>query len=710
MAVFPSTPPLSSRASPSSPSQLTHRRALKSKSLSPPSPSLTPSSSSALSSEAALLHTLEAKLTHPPPTPSPSSPPSSTTSSPSPPTATTLSSRLSTLLLALTARLFASLFPSVQYVALPSDHRPPPTSPTLIHLYGHSYDISRFAQHHPGGSVILQSVIGTDCTDTFAGNHPKLLVQQAREVGEGQEVRGLLKSMWRGPVAVAKEGVMGGTEKGELGEREGEREVRKVERSLMQQDWDRIVMRLEAEGKFNSTMGFYVGKALVQLLLFAAVLACLALAHRHAAVPTASPALTSCLTAPAVNSSSSWSPLSSSAALLTPSAPPSLLSLLLAFLTPTLSFLYLSLSAFLLGLFWQQMAFLGHDAGHNQITGSARTDYPYAWCVCALFGVSGDWWKRNHNVHHVHTNSIECDPDIQHLPMLAVSEDILHGFWSSFYQKPFTFDGVARAMVRWQHWLYYPLMAIARANLYVQSWLLVLNPNVKVPHRRYELLALALFWAWYITLMQHVPGTLTAKLWYYLLSHAVAGLVHVQITLSHFAMPAYHGPTLPPHLPISSTTHATPSSSFSPSNPPSPPSHTALSHTPQPPPLYPPHSPDTFFYTQFSTTMNVSCPSYMDWFHGGLQFQVEHHLLPRLPRRHLREAMELHVRPFARRWGLPYHAYSFWQSNGLVIEQLRMQAMKAREMEKEGEGGQEGGKVKSGEEESVLWQGMMARG
>jgi len=44
---------------------------------------------------------------------------------------------------------------------------------------------------------------------------------------------------------------------------------------------------------------------------------------------------------------------------------------------------------------------------------------------------------------------------------------------------------------------------------------------------------------------------------------------------------------------------------------------------------------------QVATTLNIDCPKYMDWFHGGLQFQVEHHLWPRLPRHSLRRARDL---------------------------------------------------------------------
>lgn len=30
--------------------------------------------------------------------------------------------------------------------------------------------------------------------------------------------------------------------------------------------------------------------------------------------------------------------------------------------------------------------------------------------------------------------------------------------------------------------------------------------------------------------------------------------------------------------------------------------------------------------------MDISCPTWMNWIHGGLNYQVSHHLLPRTPR------------------------------------------------------------------------------
>ena len=588
---------------------------------------------------------------------------------------TGLGTRLSFIALSLFSRAFAALFPSVQYVALPSDSvtlQSTAARPASIHLYGEEYDIGAFAARHPGGSLVLQQLLGQDCTDVFAVHHPPRLVQQAKDVANGKPARGMLGPLHKGKSSAFPAG---------------------SERSEMQRDFDAIVQQLEAEGKFAPTPCFYFTKAAILALVLATAVMLIVLANNHTAHLANATLVAAQLAIPALHNGTAFYTTSASLAASSPSMPPSILSTVLSAVTPSLSFWLYTLSALAIGMFWQQLAFLGHDAGHNQLTGSTRTDYAYAWLITAFFGVSGSWWKRSHNVHHVHTNSIECDPDIQHLPMLAVSGDLLKGFYSTYHQKAFTFDRVAQAFVRYQHFLYYPLMSIARANLYVQSFLLVLNPNVQVPHRRAELFALIVYWCWFIALMRLLPASHLIRFWYYTLSHAVVGLIHVQITLSHFAMPAYHGVNMPDTLPVSSTTlndqhRDVHNHTIDPA--------TATIHNAQLSDV------DRFFHTQFTTTMNVDCSRWMDWLHGGLQFQVEHHLLPRLPRAHLRYAMERFIKPFAHKHKLPYHAYTFLEGNKLVYKQLKDQASA---MDQYVDGGKQGP-----EEESLLWQGVMAQG
>lgn len=71
-------------------------------------------------------------------------------------------------------------------------------------------------------------------------------------------------------------------------------------------------------------------------------------------------------------------------------------------------------------------------------------------------------------------------------------------------------------------------------------------------------------------------------------------------------------------------------------------------------------SADTSHAVQMVATNNVSCPVWMDWFHGGLQYQIEHHLYPDLPRHHLRAASG-YVKPMCEQLGIRYHAPQFFQ-------------------------------------------------
>ncbi|CAG8520600.1 1672_t:CDS:2, partial [Acaulospora colombiana] len=70
------------------------------------------------------------------------------------------------------------------------------------------------------------------------------------------------------------------------------------------------------------------------------------------------------------------------------------------------------------------------------------------------------------------------------------------------------------------------------------------------------------------------------------------------------------------------------------------------------------------------TTMDVDCPWWMDWFHGGLQYQTIHHLFPRVPRHNLRKCQPL-IKHFCKEVGIEYHLYGFIKGNEMVLGVLR---------------------------------------
>ncbi|KAG8375669.1 hypothetical protein BUALT_Bualt10G0124500 [Buddleja alternifolia] len=88
-----------------------------------------------------------------------------------------------------------------------------------------------------------------------------------------------------------------------------------------------------------------------------------------------------------------------------------------------------------------------------------------------------------------------------------------------------------------------------------------------------------------------------------------------------------------------------------------------------------------WFEKQTSGTLNIKCSSWMDWFHGGLQFRIDHHLFPRLPRSQLRRA-SLFVKELCKKHGLPYNSASFWEANNMTIRTLRNVATEDRDFTK----------------------------
>jgi delta8-fatty-acid desaturase len=294
------------------------------------------------------------------------------------------------------------------------------------------------------------------------------------------------------------------------------------------------------------------------------------------------------------------------------------------------------LGAALLGFFWQQFAGVGHDLGHSNVSQNLRQDHRVGSMLgCFLTGISMAWWKRNHNTHHVSVNSIEHDPDIQHMPIFLLSEDaLLKPFWSSFYSKWVQMDSISSRLVGQQHILFFPIMLVARFNLYAQSWIFLMNSSMKTDYRRIEICALSAFACWYLTVAWSF-STWTESVAWVMLAHAVAGFLHIQIVVSHWAMETYHGHSY----------------------------NTAD---------------DEWYRLQLNTTMNIECSPWMDWFHFGLQFQIEHHLFPSLPRHNLRYASKL-VKEACERNGIVYHSHSITEAILMTLKTLSDMAARARE-------------------------------
>ena len=66
-------------------------------------------------------------------------------------------------------------------------------------------------------------------------------------------------------------------------------------------------------------------------------------------------------------------------------------------------------SAVFLGLFWHQIMFVAHDAGHLAITQNFNIDMIIGIFIADFCcGLSIGWWKSSHNVHHLVPNHPVC--------------------------------------------------------------------------------------------------------------------------------------------------------------------------------------------------------------------------------------------------------------------------------------------------------------
>jgi fatty acid desaturase len=249
-------------------------------------------------------------------------------------------------------------------------------------------------------------------------------------------------------------------------------------------------------------------------------------------------------------------------------------------------------------LFWAftfgQITFLGHDAGHGQVMRTSRqNEYLGLFLIDLMLGASRAWWVDKHNLHHGNPNQLDVDPDID-FPVIAFSE-------TQARRK----RGFSRLVVRYQGYLFFPLLLLEAFNLRYHSTRYVLTrPG------RYQRLEVAL-------IAVHVTAYLAGIVW--LLGPAL-GLLFILVHQG--AVGLYLG------------------SSF------------ATNHKGRP--VLESGAPMDFLPQQVETSRNLSRHPVTDFVFGPLVCQIEHHLFPTIPRNRLRQVQEI-VRPFCERRGLDYH-------------------------------------------------------
>lgn len=95
-------------------------------------------------------------------------------------------------------------------------------------------------------------------------------------------------------------------------------------------------------------------------------------------------------------------------------------------------------------------------------------------------------------------------------------------------------------------------------------------------------------------------------------------------------------------------------------------------------PIVPADAKLDFFSKQVRTSRNITGGWWATWLMGGLNYQIEHHLFPNMPRPHLAKARVI-VRRFCAELEVPYTETSLLRSYGIVIAYLNRVGLAARD-------------------------------
>jgi len=267
------------------------------------------------------------------------------------------------------------------------------------------------------------------------------------------------------------------------------------------------------------------------------------------------------------------------------------------------------LVAVFLAVMFTQTGFIAHDAGHRQISGSKRADGAIGRIHGnLLIGLSYGWWISKHNRHHAHPNQIGRDPDIGGRAIAFTPGQLQARHRMGAW------------LGRYQAWLFFPMLLLEGLHLHIAGVRALLGHCGKARWGEAGLLAV------------HIGGYLTAV---FVVLSPLQAVVFLVVQQGLFGV--YLG------------------SSFAPN-------HKGM-------PVVDEDEKVDFLRRQVFTSRNIRGSVLTDLALGGLNYQIEHHLFPSMPRPNLRHA-QVPVRAFCAQRGIPYSQTGLLASYTQVLRHL----------------------------------------
>ena len=278
--------------------------------------------------------------------------------------------------------------------------------------------------------------------------------------------------------------------------------------------------------------------------------------------------------------------------------------------------------AALLAVVFAQVGFIGHDAGHRQIFATRRPNYVLGLaCGNLAIGLSYGWWVAKHNRHHARPNTEGEDPDIM-ISVVAFSGG-----------RARAAAGLRRMIFRYQAYLLVPMLLLEAVSLHGSSIreLTRRRSARAVRSRAAEAALLALHFAAYLTAV-------------FVLLSPVKAVVFILVQQGLFGF--YLGCSFAPN-------------------------HKGM-------PVLGPGEKIGFLRQQVLTSRDVRGGWLTDTGLGGLNYQIEHHLFPSMPRPNLRRAQPL-IAAFCAERGLPYTESGLLGSYAQALRYLNQVGRQTRE-------------------------------
>lgn len=266
-------------------------------------------------------------------------------------------------------------------------------------------------------------------------------------------------------------------------------------------------------------------------------------------------------------------------------------------------------NAVFLAIVFQQLSEIGHDLGHQQISRTRWKNVFFGLLLGDLIlGMSRDWWIGKHNRHHSNPNQLDADPDID-ISIIAFTPE-----------QALSKRGLACFIVKYQAFLLLPLMTLQSVALHTNSVTYVWRKESK--HNSAEALLLALHFILYLGLVlaRLSPG------W------AVLFIVIHQALYGFFLASIFA------------------------------PNHKGM-------PILDKNTRDSFLRRQILTARNILPSPFIDFWYGGLNYQIEHHLFPDMPRNNLGKARPV-VKAFCQERGIPYSETGVFESWREILQYM----------------------------------------